>query len=268
MAGTRESALGHKCRPNTENLARKKIPLRVPPCPWRLSTVEKEAKVLVNGLPIPSLQTQMSQKILPRLLRHLYFLIAHPTLAQATTGLLMLSWIKLLLEPMLALILQVRTRRWTLQQTDALSHSLGRTNTSGSGGDTRTGSVPNADTSSHSRNNVDTSSCSRTNADNVDPHDENEPPQLSTTRKRKGRQNRKPRKKNRTVLDEGWARDLEDAGRVFAHAIHIFPSFLDIAVLALKTINALASASEEDLDPEDFLEEDKLSIFLLMLIQH
>ena len=67
-------------------------------------------------------------------------------------------------------------------------------------------------------------------------------------------------------VDESWACDLEDTGKIFARTVHIFPSFLDIALLALKTINALNAASEEDPDPEDYPEEDMLSVSLLMLI--
>ena len=57
-----------------------------------------------------------------------------------------------------------------------------------------------------------------------------------------------------------------DTGKIFARTVHIFPSFLDIALLGLKTINALNAASEEDPDPENYLEEDALSVSLLMLI--
>ena len=158
----------------------------------------------------------------------------------------------------------------SLEPATQLCHivaSPGRTNVSGSGclGNTQTRSVPNV--SSRPVPDANMSSHSRTSADlDIDVHDENEPLQPSTARKRKGRQNKKPRKKNKSVLDEGWARDLEDTGKIFARTVHIFPSFLDIALLALKTINALNAASEEDPDPEDYLEEDTLSISLLMLI--
>lgn len=139
--------------------------------------------------------------------------------------------------------------------------STGHTNTSGSGclGNTRTRSVPNVP--SHPVPNANMSSRSRTTADlDVNVCNENEPPQPSIARKRKGWRNKKPRKKNKSVLNEGWACDLEDTGKIFARMVHMFPSFLDIALLALN------AALEEEPDPEDYLEEDTLSVSLLMPI--